>query len=150
MDIVTLVHLTKLYLAGLVERDYGYILLVSSIGAYQPSPTDASYAAAKSFVLNFGEAVNYEPRKTNVRVSVLSPGVTSTGFLSVAGQRPTWYQRRVMMQSPAVARIGIESMIKGKLSTVAGLFNALSTQSARFLSRRVSAALAAFSMRVGG
>ncbi len=59
LDILNLVHLTKLFAKEMVERNSGYILNVASIGAFQPTPSYASYSAAKSFVLNFTEALNY-------------------------------------------------------------------------------------------
>lgn len=142
LDIITLVHLTKLFLQGMVARNFGYVLHVSSIGAYQPTPLYASYSAAKSFVLSFGEAVNYELRKTNVRCTVVSPGVTATEFLKVAGQQPTLYQRLAMMPSADVARIGVESMLKGRASVVPGRLNAITAWSNRLIPRRLSAALA--------
>ena len=119
-DIITLVHLTKLFVKDMLARNYGRILQVSSIGAHQPSPTYAVYSAAKSFVLYFGEAINYELRKSNVRCTVISPGVTATEFLKVAGQKPSLYQRLTMMQSPAVTRIGIDKMLQGRSSVVPG------------------------------
>jgi hypothetical protein len=56
LDMIVPVHLTKLFLPGMLERRAGWILNIASIGAYQPSPLYASYSAAKSFVLNFTEA----------------------------------------------------------------------------------------------
>jgi len=149
LDIITLMHLTKLFVNDMVARNFGYILLVASIGAYQPSPLYASYSAAKSFVLNFGEALSYELRKTNVRCTVLSPGVTATEFLKVSGQQASLYQRLTMMQSPAVAQIGIDSMLKGKPSVVSGRLNALTAWSNRLMPRRWSAAIASRLMSPG-
>lgn len=142
LDIITLMHLTKLFTKDMVARNFGFILLVASIGAYQPSPLYASYSAAKSFVLNFGEALNYELRQTNVRCTVISPGITATEFLKVSGQQASLYQRLAMMKSEDVTRIGIESMLKGKPSVVPGRLNALSVWSNRLMPRRLSAAVA--------
>lgn len=142
LDIVALVGLTKLFARDMVARDSGRILLLASIGAYQPSPLYATYSAAKSFVLNFGEALNYELRHTNVRCTVLSPGITATEFLQVSGQEATAYQRLVMMQSADVARIGIEATLKGRSSVVPGRINAISAWSNRLMPRRLSTALA--------
>jgi len=146
LDILALVHLTKLFLKDMVERNLGYILLVSSIGAYQPSPTYASYSAAKAYVLSLGEALNYELRKTGVKVTVVSPGVTATEFLKVAGQKPSLYQRLVMMKSKDVARIGIESLLRGKPSVVPGWLNAVSAFATRLAPRSTQAALAYYLM----
>jgi len=46
------------------------------------------------------------------------------------------------MDSPAVARIGVEAMLKGRPSLVPGRLNAASVWSNRLLPHRVSAALA--------
>lgn len=142
LDIITLTHLTKLFARDMVTRKFGFVLQIASIGAYQPTPLYASYSAAKSYVLHFGEALNHELRKTGVRCTVLSPGVTRTEFLDVSGQAPTFYQRMVMMRSADVARIGIDAMLRGKSSVVPGFFNALTAWSNRLIPRRLAAALA--------
>jgi len=133
LDVVVPVHLTKLFLPGMLARDFGFVLNVASIGAYQPSPLYASYSAAKSFVLNFTEALSYELRGSKVRATALSPGITATGFLEVSGQTATRYQRMAMMQSRDVVRIGIDGMQKGRPSLVPGGLNALSAWSNRLM-----------------
>jgi short-subunit dehydrogenase len=133
LDIITLVHMTKLFVKDMQSRKHGYVLLVSSIGAYQPSPTYASYSAAKAYVLSLGEALNYELRDSGVSVTVVSPGVTATEFLKVAGQKPTLYQRTMMMKSEDVTRIGINALLKGRSSVIPGFMNAFSA----FLAARV-------------
>jgi uncharacterized protein len=142
IDITALVHLTKLFAADMVARRSGYILQVSSVGAFQPSPTYASYSAAKSFVLYFGEALNYELRGTGVSCTVVCPGVTATDFLTVAGQTPTLYQRMMRMQSPDVVRIAVRAMLARRSSVVPGLGNALLAFSTRFMPRGLAAAAA--------
>ena len=147
LDMIALTYLTHLFAPDMVKRGRGYILLISSIGAFQPSPMYAAYSAAKSYVLSFGEALHYELRKTAVRCTVLCPGVTRSEFLAVAGQRTTFYQRMTMMDSPAAVRIGIGAMLKGRSSVVAGTFNTLFALSTRLLPRQVLAWLAAWAMK---
>jgi short-subunit dehydrogenase len=142
LDMIVPVHLTKLFLPGMLERRSGWVLNVASIGAYQPSPLYASYSAAKSFILNFTEALSYELRGTGVRATALSPGIVATEFLQVSGQQATRYQRMTMMDSPTVARLGIDAMLRGRPSLVPGRLNAASVWTSRLLPRRVSAALA--------
>jgi short-subunit dehydrogenase len=142
LDMIVPVHLTKLFLPGMLERRSGWVLNIASIGAYQPSPLYASYSAAKSFILNFTEALSYELRGSGVVATALSPGIVATEFLQVSGQQATRYQRLAMMDSPTVARIGVEAMLKGRPSLVPGRLNAASVWSNRLLPRRVSAALA--------
>ncbi len=142
LDILAVMQLTKLVLPEMLKRDCGYILQISSIGAYQPSPTYASYSAAKTFVLYFGEALNYELRNTQVSCTVLAPGVTATEFLQVAGQKPSLYQRLVMMQSSEVVRIGLKALFRRKPSVMPGWLNGFMVWSNRFIPRRWSAAIA--------
>lgn len=149
VDVVALTELTKLYARAMVERGRGWILQVASIGAYQPSPTYGTYSAAKSYVLNFGEALAWELRGTGVKVTVLSPGVTATEFLEVAGHERSLYQRLSVMESAKVARIGVRAMKRGKPSTVAGWANKLPIFLLRFTPRRLQAALASLLMTFG-
>jgi len=147
LDMVALTHLAHLFVADMVSRRSGYILLVASTGAFQPTPMYAAYAAAKSYVLSLGEALHYELRKTGVRCTVLCPGVTRTEFLAVAGQRSTRYQRMTMMESSTVARMGIEAMLRGRSCLVAGRFNALFALATRLMPRQMLAGLASWAMR---
>ena len=142
IDIITLTHMTKLFVQDMLKRGSGYILQVASIGAYQPSPTYATYSAAKAYVLMMGEALNYELRHSGVSVTVISPGVTATEFLKVAGQSPSLYQRMMMMDSSSVARIGIESMLRRRPSVVPGVMNNVAAFTTRFMPRRMQAAAA--------
>jgi uncharacterized protein len=146
LDIVTLTHMTKLFLQDMLVKKSGYILQVASIGAFQPTPTYATYSAAKAYVLSMGEAIHYELRHSGVSVTVISPGVTATEFLKVAGQSPSLYQRLMMMESSDVARIGIESMLNRRASVVPGFLNSLWAFSTRFIPRRLLAALANLTM----
>jgi uncharacterized protein len=137
LDILTVTHMTRLFVPDMVERKFGAVLQVSSIGAYQPAPTYATYSAAKTYVLHFSEALDHELRGTGVNVSIVSPGVTATEFLKVAGQQPTLYQRMVMMESPEVARQGIRALLRQRRSVVPGFFNAFSAFLMRFTPRRL-------------
>jgi len=144
LDVVALVHLTKLFVRPMVARGWGRVLQVASVGAYQPSPTYAAYSAAKSFVLFFGEALQYELRGTGVTCTVVSPGVTATEFLQVAQQTPTAYQRRAMMQAPEVAAAGVGAMLRGRASIVPGVMNAVAAWMAlRLLPRQTAAGITA-------
>jgi short-subunit dehydrogenase len=149
LDIIALVHLSKLFTPGMVERGYGRILQVASTAAYQPVPTYAVYGAAKAFVSSFGEALNYELKGTGVTCTVVSPGVTGTEFQEVAGHSYTTYMRRVEMKSEDVARLGIEAMLGGRSSIVTGLANAVGVSIQRLLPRRAVTAMAAYFMKAG-
>jgi short-subunit dehydrogenase len=142
LDVAALTHLTRLFAADMASRRFGYILLVASTGAFQPTPKYAAYAAAKSYVLYFGEALHYELRKAGVGCTVLCPGVTRTEFFDVAGQQMTAFQRRTAMPSAEVARIGIRAMLNRRSCVVAGRLNSLMAWSTRLAPRQFLAAMA--------
>lgn len=135
VNIISLTQLTKLFSDDMKTRGSGHILLVASVGAYQPCPTYSVYAATKSYVLNFGEALNFELKSSGVKVSVLSPGMTATEFLQASGQDATIYQRALMMKSRPVAQIGLKSMYSGIPSVVPGKINKLMVWSLRMIPR---------------
>jgi short-subunit dehydrogenase len=147
LDVVALTHLTRLFLPDMLARNFGYILLIGSTGSFQPTPTYAAYAAAKSYVLSFGEALHYELRQSAVKCTVLCPGVTRTEFFEVSGQQVTAFQRQSMMESAEVVRIGLDAMLKGRSSVVAGWMNAFLAWGTRLLPRQILAATAARLMK---
>jgi hypothetical protein len=144
LDVVTVASLTKLFVREMIKRDAGYILQIASIGAYQPSPEYATYSAAKSFVLNYGEALNYELRNTNVSCTVLSPGVTRTEFFEASGQGEdlSLYQRVTMMKSADVARVGLRAMFNRRASVLPGFVNQMMALGSKLLPRRLVTAVA--------
>ncbi|HEV2125411.1 MAG TPA: SDR family oxidoreductase [Chloroflexota bacterium] len=142
LDMLSLTHLTKLFARDTVARRFGLILQASSIGAFQPTPTYASYSAAKAYVLSLGEALHYELRGTGVTCTVLVPTIVATDFRAVAGQQTTLYQRLMMMDSPTVVRAGLRGLLDGRASVIPGRLNALTALSTRLLPRQVAAAIA--------
>ena len=147
LDVVALVHLTKLFLGPMIEEGRGRIMQIASIGAFQPSPGYASYSASKAFVLSFGEAINHELGGSGISCTVVSPGVTETEFLEVSGQEKGWFHRLTMMDSATVARMGIRAMLAGKPSVVTGWANYLNTLLVRVVPRRLATSMSAFVMK---
>ena len=147
LDIVALVHLTKLFARDMAERRFGFIMQIASIGAFQPTPLYASYSAAKAFVLSFGEALHHELRSSGVGVTVVSPGVTESEFLKVAGQEPNRFQKSSMMPAESVARIAVTALLKRKSSVVTGRINAVTAWSNRLIPRKLSASIAGSLMK---
>lgn len=118
------------------ERGRGHILNVSSIGAYQPVPDFATYAAGKAYVRNFSEAIAYELADSGIKVCCLCPGGTVTEFSDVAGQEIKPSMKPFMMSAEACARIGLRALLRGRRNIVSGLSNKLMCWLLRFLPRR--------------
>ena len=70
---------------------------------------------------------------------MVSPGVTRTEFLAVAGQQPGLYRRTMLMERPEVTRIAIDALLSGKASVVSRFMNALLAASTRLMPRQFAA-----------
>jgi short-subunit dehydrogenase len=88
LNTLTLHQLTRLFLPGMVAKQRGGVINISSISAFQPVPTMATYAATKAFVLNLSRAVRAELREQGSRIPVLAvcpTGIRNTPFKDAAG-----------------------------------------------------------------
>ncbi|HVG75187.1 MAG TPA: SDR family NAD(P)-dependent oxidoreductase [Thermoleophilaceae bacterium] len=76
VNLVAVVHLTKLLLPGMVERGRGTIVNNASISGYAWFPAATTYAAAKTGVVAFSESLRRELDGTGVSVlHLVTPGV---------------------------------------------------------------------------
>jgi len=125
LNVLTLVQLTHKILPDLKKQSSAYILNVASTAAYQAVPTLSLYAASKSFVLLFTRGIKLELKDTNVSVSCLCPGPTSTDFIERAGMSESIKKKSdtFSMTADAVAKIGVNGMYKGKAEIIPGLLN---------------------------
>jgi len=113
LNIISLVHLTKLYLKEMTARNEGRILQTASIASYQPTPLLSVYAASKAFVLSFTDALIHELKGTNVTMTALIPGPTDTDFFNKANASDTVAAHHT--DDPAmVAKEGYEALFKGE------------------------------------
>ena len=85
LNVEAVVDLTGIFLPGMVGRGRGAVINVASTAAFQPLPGSAVYAASKSFVLSFSEAIRTELRGSGVSVTAVCPGPVKTEFGVVAG-----------------------------------------------------------------
>jgi short-subunit dehydrogenase len=85
LNVMATVDLAARVVPMMVKRGAGGVILVSSTLGMVPSPYLAAYAASKSFLLSFGEALSVELRGTGVRAMALCPGPTVSEFSAVAG-----------------------------------------------------------------
>lgn len=76
VNINAVVHLTHLALPAMLERGRGWIVNNASISGYAFFPAATTYAASKSGVVAFSEALRRELRGTGVGVThMVTPGV---------------------------------------------------------------------------
>lgn len=138
LNVTTLTELTHIHARRMLARGTGRILLVGSMAAYQPVALYSAYAAAKAYVLAFGEALHVELAPA-VTVTTLSPGLMNTSFNEVAGYTTPVSLRRMEMRPADVARIGLDALFAGRPGVIAGRLNKVMALASRVLPRHFSA-----------
>ncbi|HTQ62742.1 MAG TPA: SDR family oxidoreductase [Candidatus Solibacter sp.] len=137
------VHLTRLYLPGMVARQHGDVMIVASTASFQSVPYISTYAATKAFDLIFAEGLAEEMKRHGVRVCALCPGSTESEFSEVAGQTHIAATKRHRETAEKVARTGLRALAAGKSYVISGLGNYLGVLGQRLVSRRFVARVAA-------
>jgi short-subunit dehydrogenase len=134
LDVRAVVDLTRRLLPGMIARRAGGVLNVASVEGFMPVPYQATYAAAKAFVLSFSRSLAYEIMGTGVRVSSLAPGTVATEMHAKAGAEYSRYAQYLpSMSAEDVARIGYRKFMRGRKVIVPGLFNRFSALVAPFV-----------------
>lgn len=137
LHVITLTHMTKLFLTGMLERKRGKIMNVASMAAFQPSPLMSIYFASKAYILHFSEAIANEVKGSGVTVTVLCPGATKTGFQKTINTgMPDYADKGWVYSTPrAVAEYGYKAMNRGKVVAIHRFVNYLAANLIRFLPR---------------
>lgn len=139
LNVVALTRLSHAAASVMTARGGGAILNVSSLAAFQPVPTNATYAATKAYVNSFGEALHEELRGTGVHVTTLCPGFTRTNFAEVADvERSASRIPDVLWQSAdEVAAAGLAGVARNKAIVVPGIGNRVGATVSTWLPNRV-------------
>ena len=98
VNVFGVIRMTKAVLPHMRARGSGRIINISSVLGFVPAPYAASYAAAKHAIEGYSESVDHEVREHGVRVLLVEPAYTKTGFDANAMQAdmplPVYAQQR--------------------------------------------------------
>jgi short-subunit dehydrogenase len=134
LNIRSVTELCYLVMAHMLDHgEPSHVVNVSSVGGYAPLPRFSIYTGSKHYVRIFTNLLNYEYRKTNIKVSALYPGGTLTEFPGLAGQRIKPFAQRTMMTPERVAEIVYPAILKGKRVIVPGTINQLAVFAGKLL-----------------
>jgi short-subunit dehydrogenase len=138
LNMMTLTHLIKLLLPGMLARKSGKILNIASTAAFQPGPLMAVYYASKAYVLSLSEALANEVEGTGVSVTVLCPGPTKSGFQTRANMEDSkLFSSSGVMEASTVAKIGYQGLMSHKTIVIPGFRNKLLAFSVRLFPRSI-------------
>lgn len=77
-DLLSPIEITNHYLASMKQRKSGHLIFISSVTADSVNPHGACYGACKAGIRSFARSIFEEVRKTDVKVSLISPDLTDT------------------------------------------------------------------------
>lgn len=139
------VALTHALLPALHQAPHAYVLNVASTAAYQAVPSLALYAASKAFLLSFSRGLRYELKASNVSVTCLCPGATTTSFADRAGMGAELQAtaNKVSMTAEAVAEAAVAGLLAGEAEVVPGVLNKVSAGLTSFVPKGIVEKIAA-------
>ena len=82
-NIKGLMYCTRFILPGMVDRNQGHIVNISSVAANSPYPGGNVYGGTKAFVSQFSRNLRCDLLGTKVRVTCIQPGMAETEFSKV-------------------------------------------------------------------
>jgi len=143
VNMCALTKLTHLFLPSMIAQKGGFILNIASTAAFQPVPYFAVYAATKSYVLSFSEALHEEAKLHGVHVSALCPGPVATEFQQVAKMEPRFFARSQQVDEVVAAGMKLleQRGAVGWSSSFQRFFSALSGLAPRGLRRKLAATI---------
>jgi acetoacetyl-CoA reductase len=119
----SLFNMTKQVADGMVERNWGRIINVSSVNGSKGAFGQTNYSAAKAGVHGFTKALALEVARKNVTVNTISPGYIGTKMVTAIPKEIL--DSKILPQIP-VGRLG-------KPEEVAGLIIYLASEEAAFV-----------------
>jgi short-subunit dehydrogenase len=147
VDVAAVVDLCSRFVPEMVKRGRGAVLNVASVGAFGPVPGQASYGAAKAFVLSYTEALRQELRGTGVTAATLCPGPVYTGFLKQYGisdeDSEKALPKYLWQSADAVAKAAVDGLASGKGVIIPGAANRIAAVANHLLPRRLMLPLVA-------
>ncbi len=133
-------RLTHAALPGMVEREHGRIIVVSSFASWI---TKGTYSAAKAWATVFVEGLDQELRGVDVHATAVCPGFVRTEFHDRAALDVAQIPKQLWLDAGDVVATAIKDVDKGRVLSVPGLqYQALAPMvrlSPRSLVRRMSA-----------
>jgi hypothetical protein len=141
VDVSAVVDLCSRVVPGMVARGRGAVLNVASVGAFGSVPGQATYGAAKGFVLSYTDAMREELRGTGVTAATLCPGPVRTGFGEGMGipddEAEKSLPKFLWKQPDEVAKTAIDGLASGKRVIIPGLANRIASSINQHAPRRL-------------
>ncbi|RKR80742.1 hypothetical protein BDD43_0876 [Mucilaginibacter gracilis] len=129
LNMNAMVALTYRFLPKMRAEKNGTIINVGSMASFNPIPYMNVYAASKGFVKYFTQALWEENRLFGVKVMLLCPGATETGFFdsaNIGADRKSSFSSKKLETPEQVVASAMKGLNQGKIITISGFQNKIS------------------------
>jgi len=143
INITSMVKLTRLFLPEMMTYPSSHILNVGSMASFFPIPNKAAYAASKSFIYSFSQALREELKDSSVNVSILCPGgVITNDRIREKVTQMSGLKRKSLQMPDEVAQVAIKKLMRGKFVIIPGFMNKVMYVISRLIPKEFHAKLA--------
>ncbi len=143
LNVRTTALLCRFVIPQLLEQPQSFIVNISSIAAFNPSPFKTIYPASKSFVTSLSQSLWMEYRHRNLHVLAVHPGPMPTSDdIEKRLAQWGWLGRRVTCTPEQVARLIVHALAKRRMMLTPGRVTRLLQWCSRLLPLRYRLQLA--------
>lgn len=121
LNVIALVRLTYAALPSFLKRGGGAIINIASVLGIVPELYSGVYGASKAFVIAFSRSLHKEFSEKNIRIQVVLPGATATGFLGIAGIQPREVPSESVMNADEMVGAALAGFDQGEFITIPSL-----------------------------
>ena len=114
LNVRAVLRLSHAAVRVMTARSSGRIINVSSVSAFVPRGSNATYAASKAWVTMFSEALSVQLTGSGVTVTAICPGFTRTEFHDRANADMSHVPDRMWLGAADVVREGLADAFAGK------------------------------------
>ena len=128
VHVMATVRLTCAALPGMIERNRGSVVNVSSLAAWTPCAGGVPYASTKAYVAVFSQGLQDELRDTNVRIQALCPGFVYTDFHGADGMKsfdPEKVPKQLWMSPDDVVECSLKNLSRRRVIVIPGWRNSI-------------------------
>lgn len=121
LNIRALTILTFLFTPELKKHD-SYLLNVSSVGSFVPTPYKSVYLASKAYITFFSKSLEAEFDGSSVKVCILAPGGVITNHkVRMRIEQAGWISRITSLCPEEVAARCVHNMFRGRRVVIPGI-----------------------------
>ncbi len=121
LNVLAPTRLARAALPGLLARNRGAIINISSVMSQMVRPGIAVYGATKSYLLHFSEVLALELGDSAVRVQAVLPGATRTALWDGSGVELKDLPSEIIMDVAEMVDAALAGFDQGELVTVPSL-----------------------------